>query len=62
MKNYQKILKKSENFINWQLPTEQTSHQCWKQNVGNLGLESHAFTVIHKLLTLKFEEIHESFN
>ena len=38
----QKIRRKSGNFIkltDWQSPIEQTSHQCWKQNVRNLGLE-----------------------
>ena len=36
-----KMTKKSGNFIkftDWQLPIEQTSRQCWKQNVGNSGL------------------------
>ena len=37
-----KLTKKSGNFIkltDWQLPIKQTSRQCWKQNVGDLGLE-----------------------
>ena len=41
----QKIMEKSGNFIkltDWKSPIEQTSHQCWKQNVCDSGLESHA--------------------
>ena len=30
-----------KKLIDWQLPTERTSGQCWKQNVGNSGLVSH---------------------
>ena len=36
----QKIMEKSGNFIkltDWQSPIKQTSHQCWKQNMGNSG-------------------------
>ena len=40
-----KIREKPVNTIKltiWQSSIEQTSHQCWKRNMHNSGLESHA--------------------